>query len=85
MEPLSNARKLKKLSYTVDSKNLFLVGLDTLQRLWHSGGDVMVWGSFSGHGIVPLQKFIGKMNRFMNRDITRDVIKPFTKDNLPVK
>ena len=35
----------------------------------YSGGDVMVWGCFSGKGLGPLVKVDGKMNRFGYIDI----------------
>lgn len=45
--------------------------LDTLQK--HGGGNVMIWNSFSWHGIEPLLKIISTMDSFMYRNIMRDV------------
>lgn len=49
------------------------------------GGNVMVWGYFSGHGLGPIHKIDGTMDRFMYRDILQSVMLPHAEDQLPLK
>lgn len=44
----------------------------------------MVWGCFSGQGIGPIHKIDGIMDRFMYRDILKDVILPYAEE-MPLK
>lgn len=56
----------------------------TLKTVKHSGGSVMVWGSFHARGIGPLVRIDGIMDRFLYRDILSDHMLPFAEDNLPL-
>lgn len=51
----------------------------------HGGGNIMVWGCFSGQGIGPIHKIDGIMDRFMYRDILKDVILPYAEEEMPLK
>lgn len=56
----------------------------TCPTVKHGGGSVLVWGCFSAFGIGPLHKIEGKMDRFMYRDILRNVLEPYTDDFMPL-
>lgn len=51
----------------------------------HGGGNVMVWGCFSGHGIGPIHKINGIMDRFVYKDILKDVMLTHAEENMPLK
>lgn len=51
----------------------------------HGGGNIMVWGCFSGQGIGPIHKIDGIMDRFMYRDILKDVMLPYAEEEMPLK
>lgn len=51
----------------------------------HGGGSVMVWGCFSGYGMGPLHRIDGIMDRFVYRDILKNVMLPYVEDNLPLR
>lgn len=51
----------------------------------HGGGNIMVWGCFSGQGIGPIHKIDGTMDRFMYRDILKDVMLPYAEEEMPLK
>lgn len=40
----------------------------------HGGGNVMVWGCFSGHGIGPIHQINGIMDRFVYKEILHNVM-----------
>lgn len=50
----------------------------------HGGGSIMVWGCFSGHGIGPLHRINGIMDRFMYKDILENVMLPYAEWNMPL-
>lgn len=49
----------------------------------HGGGSVMVWGCFSGFGMGPLHRINGIMDRFVYKNILKNVMVPYTKENMP--
>lgn len=51
----------------------------------HGGGNVLVWGCFSGFGIGPLQKINGIMDRFMYKDILENIMLPHAEEEMPLK
>lgn len=51
----------------------------------HGGGNVIVWGCFSGHGIGPIHRIDGIMDRFMYKDILQDVMLPHAEEEMPLK
>lgn len=50
----------------------------------HGGGNIMVWGCFSGQGLGPLQKIDGIMDRFLYKDILENVMVPYAEWNMPL-
>lgn len=38
----------------------------------HGGGNVLLWGCFSGHGIGPIHHINGIMGRFMYKNILQN-------------
>jgi hypothetical protein len=48
----------------------------------HGGGNVMLWGCFSHHGVGPLQFIDGNMDRFHDRDILNRVMLPYAEWNM---
>lgn len=48
------------------------------------GGNVMVWGCFSAHGVGPIHKVEGIMDRFQYKDILEDVMLPYAEDEMPL-
>lgn len=51
----------------------------------YGGGNVMVWGCFSGQGIGPIHRIEGIMDRFMYTDILKDVMLPYAEEEMPLK
>lgn len=49
------------------------------------GGNVLVWGCFSGHGIGPIHRIDGIMDRFVYVNILKNVMLPFADEEMPVK
>lgn len=47
------------------------------------GGNIMVWGSFSWHGIGPLYLINDKMDQIQYREILQKEMLPYAKNNLP--
>lgn len=50
----------------------------------HGGGSVMVWGCFSGHGVGPINRIEGIMDRFVYKDILKDVMLPYAEWEMPL-
>lgn len=49
----------------------------------HGGGNVMVWGCFSRHGVGPLVRVDGIMDRFVYENILNTHMVPYAKENMP--
>lgn len=45
----------------------------------------MVWGAFSWHGIGPLVKINGKMDKFQYLDILKNHMETYAFDSMPIK
>lgn len=50
----------------------------------HGGGNVMVWGCFSGQGIGPIHKINGIMRSEEYRNILSDVMLPYASWEMPL-
>lgn len=53
-----------------------------LPTVKHGGGNIMVWGCFSRDGVGPLHLIEETMDRFVYRDILKDVMLPHAKDKM---
>lgn len=51
----------------------------------HGGGNVLVWGCFSGHGIGPIHRINGIMDRFVYKDILENIMLPHAEEEMPLK
>ena len=51
----------------------------------HGGGNLMVWGCFSANGLGPIHRNDGIMDRFMYKNILKDVMLPHAEWNMPIK
>lgn len=51
----------------------------------HGGGNIMVWGCFSGCGMGPLIKIEGKMDRFQYLRILQEHMLPYAEENMPLQ
>lgn len=51
----------------------------------HGGGNIMVWGCFSGAGVGPLHRIVGIMDRFMYKDILQRIMLPYAEYNMPLR
>lgn len=51
----------------------------------HGGGNIMVWGCFSGQGIGPIHKINGIMDRFVYKEILQTVMLPYAEEEMTLK
>lgn len=56
----------------------------TKKTVKHGGGNVMVWGCFSGYGIGPVRKIEGQMDQYQYKKILEETMIPHSEENLPV-
>lgn len=56
----------------------------TIKTIKHGGGNVMVWGAFSWHGVGPLHLIEGRMDQHIYKNILTDVMEPYAFDNMPI-
>lgn len=56
----------------------------TIGTIKHGRENLMVRGCFSSHGMDPLVKIEGVMDRCIYLNILRDTMLPFAEDNLPL-
>lgn len=57
----------------------------TVGTVKFGGGNIMVWGAFSWHGVGPLHLIEGNMDRFQYRDILQNVMLPYANEKMPVE
>lgn len=50
----------------------------------HGGGNIKVWGCFSGCGVGPVRKIEGTMDQLQYKNILAETMIPYSDDNLPV-
>lgn len=56
----------------------------TLKTVKHGGGNLMVWGAFSWHGVGPLVRIDGRMDKFSYLNILKNTMEPFSFESMPV-
>lgn len=56
----------------------------TKKTVKHGGGNIKVWGCFSGHGVGPVRKIEGNMDKYQYKNILEQTMIPYTDENLPV-
>lgn len=54
-------------------------------NMQHGGGNVKVWGAFSGHGVGPIIKIDGQMDQFVYKNIVSNTMIPYAEENLPLR
>lgn len=57
----------------------------TRDTIKHGGGNVLIWGCFSGFGLGPLIQIDGIMNRFYYKNILETNMLPFAEENMPLR
>lgn len=57
----------------------------TVPTVKHGGGSVMVWGCFSSYGMGPLHRIEGIMDKYMYKDILKNVMEQYADEYLPLK
>lgn len=48
------------------------------------GGNIMVWGAMSWHGVGPLVRINGRMDKFQYKDILENHMEPYTFSHMPI-
>ncbi|KAL0871405.1 hypothetical protein ABMA27_005136 [Loxostege sticticalis] len=56
----------------------------TKVTLKHGGGNVKIWGCFSGHGVGPVKLIEGNMDQFQYKNILEETMLPYAEGVLPV-
>ncbi|KAI8429369.1 hypothetical protein MSG28_000014 [Choristoneura fumiferana] len=56
----------------------------TKVTLKHGGGNVKIWGCFSGHGVGPVRLIEGNMDQFQYKNILEETMLPYAEGVLPV-
>lgn len=51
----------------------------------YGGGNILVWGCFSGQGIEPIHRIEEIMDRFMYTNILKDVMLPHAEEEMPLR
>ena len=57
----------------------------TVPTVKHGGESVMVWGCFSAYGMGPLHRIEGIMDKYMYKDILKNIMEPYAYEYLPIK
>lgn len=55
------------------------------QTVKHGGGNIMVWGCFSMHGMGPIHRIEGIMDKVVYRNILQHVMLPYAEWNMPLR
>lgn len=56
----------------------------TIKSVKHGGGNVMVWASFSWHGVGPIHRVVGRMDQYVYKDVLNNVMEPYAFESMPV-
>lgn len=55
----------------------------TLKTVKHGGGNIMVWGAFSWHGVGPIHRIVGRMDQHVYKGIIENVMIPYCSSSMP--
>lgn len=56
----------------------------TKKTVKFGGGNIMVWGAMSWHGVGPLVKVEGRMDQNQHKNILEEHLENYTDENLPI-
>ena len=56
----------------------------TLKTIKHGGGNIMVWGAFSWHGVGPIHRITQRMDQYVYKDIMENTMEPYADEVMPV-
>lgn len=56
----------------------------TKKQVKHGGGNIKVWGCFSGLGVGPVRKIEGTLDQYQYKQILEETMLPYAEENLPV-
>lgn len=56
-----------------------------MKSVKHGGGSIHCWGAFSWHGVCPIFRINGIMDRFQYLDILKNKMEPYAFENMPAK
>lgn len=57
----------------------------TLKTVKHGGGNIVVWGCFSWHGVGPIHRIEGIMDQTKYKNILSNVMLPYAEEDIPLK
>ncbi|KAJ0175661.1 hypothetical protein K1T71_008820 [Dendrolimus kikuchii] len=72
--------KSSLLSALLGEMNKVSGRVNTNVTLKHGGGNVKIWGCFSGHGVGPVKLIEGNMDQFQYKNILKETMLPYAED-----
>lgn len=57
----------------------------TRKTVKHGGSSIMVWGSFSYHGVGPIYRINGVMDQHVYVDILQGTMLPYAEEEMPIR
>lgn len=56
----------------------------TKKQVKHGGGNIKIWGSFSGRGVGPVRKVQGNLDQHQYKAILEETMLPYAEKHLPI-
>lgn len=56
----------------------------TKKQVKHGGGNIKMWGSFSGRGVGPVRKVQGNLDQHQYKAILEETMLPYAEEHLPI-